>query len=226
MTALIVPATVTAAPPPLKGIDVSHYNGQPDWAKVQADGIDFVFAKATEGSTYQDPEYLSNKQQAEALGLTFGAYYFARPGKAAGDATADANNFIAFAQLNDDNLLPVLDLEDSGGMSARKLTKWVKEWVGEVHAQLGVKAIIYTSASFWKSNMARTTWFAHNGYPLWLASWTTAASPKVPASNWGGQGWTLWQWTNVGSVRGIKGAVDLDRYNGGSVDALRIKNNR
>jgi hypothetical protein len=36
----------------------------------------------------------------------------------------------------------------------------------------------------------------------------------VPASNWGGRGWTFWQYTSDGTVPGIVGRVDLDRFNG------------
>jgi GH25 family lysozyme M1 (1,4-beta-N-acetylmuramidase) len=210
----------------LRGIDVSHHNGQPDWSAVKADGIDFAFAKATEGSTFQDDEYVRNKTQAEAAGIAFGAYHFARPGKAVGDATADANAFVDFAQLTDDNLLPVLDLEDSGGLGVRKLKRWAKEWVAQVEARLGVKPMIYTSPSFWRIHMGRTAWFANHGYRMWVAHWTTADAPKVPAANWGGNGWTVWQYSSHGSVSGISGDVDLDRYNGTDLDQLRIKNNR
>ncbi len=34
----------------------------------------------------------------------------------------------------------------------------------------------------------------------------------VPAANWGGNGWTFWQYTSSGTVPGISGNVDLDRY--------------
>jgi GH25 family lysozyme M1 (1,4-beta-N-acetylmuramidase) len=225
VVAALVP-TVSAGTPIVRGIDVSHHNGQPDWSAVKADGIDFAFAKATEGSTFQDSEYARNRNQAEAAGVAFGAYHFARPGTAAGDATADANAFVDFAQLTDDNLLPVLDLENSGGLGVRKLKRWAKEWVRAVDARLGVKPMIYTTASFWKNHMGRTAWFANNGYRLWVAHWTTADAPKMPAANWAGNGWTVWQYSNQGSVAGIGGDVDLDRYNGGDIDQLRIKNNR
>jgi len=39
-------------------------------------------------------------------------------------------------------------------------------------------------------------------------------SPRVPGSNWGGNGWKFWQYSNAGSVSGISGRVDLDRFNG------------
>jgi GH25 family lysozyme M1 (1,4-beta-N-acetylmuramidase) len=34
----------------------------------------------------------------------------------------------------------------------------------------------------------------------------------MPASNWAGEGWTFWQYTSSGTVSGISGSVDLDRY--------------
>ena len=74
--------------------------------------------------------------------------------------------------------------------------------------------------------MGRTAWFANNGYRLWVAHWTTADSPRMPAANWGGHGWTIWQYSSRGSVDGINGFVDLDRYAGTDLGALRIKNNR
>jgi GH25 family lysozyme M1 (1,4-beta-N-acetylmuramidase) len=139
---------------------------------------------------------------------------------------AEADWYVANAHLSGKNLLPVLDLEDRGGLGTTRLTSWVKAWLNEVHSKLGVKAMIYTTASFWKSYMGNSRWFADNGYRLWLARWTTAAQPTVPATNWGGDGWTMWQHSSCGSVDGITGCVDLDRYRGTSLAPLKIKNNR
>jgi lysozyme len=115
----------------------------------------------------------------------------------------------------------VLDLEKNGGLGIRKLRKWVKAWLARVEARLGVKPIIYTSPSFWHDRMGNSRWFADNGYALWIAHWHVA-TPRVPAKNWGGRGWTIWQYDNCGSVEGIDGCVDLDRFNGTNLDALRI----
>ena len=73
---------------------------------------------------------------------------------------------------------PVLDLEDTGGLGSKKLKQWTKAWLAEVQAKLGVKAIIYTGPSFWKNAMGNTTWFADNGYPLWIAHYTP--NPRRP----------------------------------------------
>ena len=72
--------------------------------------------------------------------------------------------------------------------------------------------------------MGDATWFAANGYRvLWIAHWTTSAEPSVPAGGWGGNGWTFWQYTSDGSVPGIGGRVDLNRYNGTDFTSVLIK---
>ncbi len=222
----VVSRPATAASPALPGIDASHWNGKPDWSQVQGSGVKFAFLKATEGRAFLDPMYASNKQQLEALALPVGAYHFALPDKSSGDAVAEADWFVSNAGLKGKNLLPVLDLEDSGGLGTRKLKRWVKAWLGEVEASSGVKAMIYTSPSFWTTHMADSRWFADHGYRLWIAHWTAAAQPSVPAANWGGHGWTFWQFDNCGSVDGISGCIDLDRFNGSGVRPVKIKSNR
>ena len=223
VTSLSAPAA--AAQQTLPGIDVSHHNGQPNWAQVKQAGVKFAIAKATEAQTFHDPEYARNKAQAEANGIAFGAYHFARPDKSAGDAVGEAHFFSSFAALDGDNLIPVLDLEDNGTLGARKLKRWTKAWLATVEADLGVKPMIYTSASFWNAHMGNSRWFADHGYRLWVAHWTANAQPAVPATNWGGRSWTVWQYTSHGTVAGISGNVDQDRYRGTSLAPLLIKNN-
>jgi GH25 family lysozyme M1 (1,4-beta-N-acetylmuramidase) len=37
----------------------------------------------------------------------------------------------------------------------------------------------------------------------------------VPAGNWAGHGYSVWQYTSSGSVAGISGHVDMDRLGTG-----------
>ena len=55
---------------------------------------------------------------------------------------------------------------------------------------------------------------AFTKYPFWVAYYTTNAQPLVPANNWGGNGWLFWQYTETGSVAGIKGYVASNRFSG------------
>jgi len=209
----------------MDGIDLSHWQGSPDWDAAFADGVRFLVAKATEGQTFVDDEYARNRTEADRLGLPFTAYHFGRPDTTANDAVLEADHFLANSALLGRHLVPVLDLENDGGLNPRKLRTWAKAWLARVHQRLGVKAIIYTSPSFWLDKVGNSRWFADNGYRLWIAHYG-ADQPTVPAQNWGGRGWTLWQHSRQGSVDGIDGKVDLDRYAGPSIVPLRIKNNR
>lgn len=207
------------------GIDVSHWQGYVRWVDVKAAGVGFVIAKATEGQTFVDHRYERNKARADHHGLPFGAYHFASPDRTYRDAIREANHYVNTARLAGRHLLPVLDLEITGGLSRSELVAWAKAWLQRVEARVGVKPIIYTSPSFWKDRMGNSRWFADNGYRLWVAHWYVS-KPSVPADNWGGRGWTLWQVTDCAKVKGISGCVDGNLLNGTNLGRLRIKNNR
>jgi GH25 family lysozyme M1 (1,4-beta-N-acetylmuramidase) len=218
-------ATPTPTPTPkrLEGIDVSHWQGTIDWGKVRGAGKKFAFIKASEHTSFVDDKYQTNRANAKSAGLKVGAYHFARPNLGTTDAYAEADHFIETADWTSGELRPVLDLEDTGGLSSSALQTWVKAFVQRVYAQTGVRAIIYVSPAFWSSKMGNSRWFADNGYDvLWIAHWTTASSPSVPAENWGGKSWTFWQYTSSGSVSGISGRVDLDRFNGSDLSKVLI----
>jgi GH25 family lysozyme M1 (1,4-beta-N-acetylmuramidase) len=219
----VAPQTVpsTTAASYLEGIDVSHWQGTINWTQVAAAGKKFAIIKATDGTSFIDNMYATNHAQAKAAGLKTGAYHFARPSSAIGNAAAQADLFINTAQLGINDLLPALDLEVTGSLSVAALQGWVSEFLTRVVQRTGVKPMIYVSPAFWSKYLGDTTMFADAGYNvLWIAHWTTNASPTVPASNWGGKGWTFWQYTSDGSVPGISGRVDLDRFNG--TDMYRV----
>src|SRR6266540_2818609 len=72
--------------PTFQGIDVSHWQGTIDFDAVAGAGVRFVFAKATEGQTFDDPNYATYRADAAAAGLAFGAYHYARPDGTTNDA--------------------------------------------------------------------------------------------------------------------------------------------
>src|SRR5260221_9080760 len=216
----------TLAPPPpapssvLEGLDVSQWQGAIDWSGVAYDGKAFVIMKASQGQTFGDPNYATNHAGARAQGIRVGAYHFASPDSSANDATIEADSFVQKMAILPGDLNPALDLEQTGGLSPADLTTWVSAWLTEVYAKVGMRPMIYTSPSFWSSKMGNTELFADQGYSvLWIAHWGVS-SPTVPGNNWGGRGWTFWQYTDCGHVTGISGCVDLDRYNGADLTAL------
>jgi lysozyme len=201
------------------GVDVSHYQGLINWTQVAAKSYRFTFQKATEGTTLVDATYPVNRAGAEGMGLRFGAYHFGRPsgtGAASivASAIAQADHFVTVAQPQPGELPPVLDLEATGGLGPGALAQWAQAWLDEVKARIGVSGFVYASPNFWKDRLANTSSFALGGYHLWVAHWTNGGSPLVPAGNWGGLGWTFWQWTDCASVPGFLNCVDGDRYAG------------
>ncbi len=209
-----------SAPAYLEGIDTSTWQGAVDYTQVKAAGKSFVIAKATEGIGYLDPRYATTRAPVRNAGLALGAYHYARPDLNPTNPTGEADWFLNNVGLTAGMLVPALDIEVAGTLGATDLQNWVGTWLARVYARTGVRAMIYTSPAFWKNKLADTTLFAGLGYTvLWVAHWFVSA-PTVPAANWGGRGWTFWQYDDCGAVPGIGGCVDLDRYNG--TDLTRV----
>jgi len=206
----------------LPGIDVSHHQDVIDWVQVAASGQRFAIAKATEGRNFIDPNYATNKAGAMANGIVFTAYHFARPDDTPSDAVIEADHFVDVAQLEPGNLIPVLDIERTGGLTQAEVTTWILTWLGRVTERLGVRPMIYTSPSGWANRTGDTTAVAEAGYTvLWVAHWGVS-EPRLPANDWNGNGWTFWQYDNCGSVAGIEGCVDVDWYHETSFDPVLI----
>jgi GH25 family lysozyme M1 (1,4-beta-N-acetylmuramidase) len=207
----------TAAPAAARdgalGIDVSEYQRRIDWSAVGTGRIRFAFLRATLGNRHLDRWYRRNVAGATRHGIVVGAYHYAKPGPARWDARAEARHFLRVARNAPGDLLPVLDVEESGGLGEARLRSWVRGWLRHVEDRTGLRPMIYSSSSFWRDRMGNTTWFARRGHPHWVAHWH-ARRPDVPARRWAGRGWTVWQWSASGRVRGIRGPVDLDRFDG------------
>jgi GH25 family lysozyme M1 (1,4-beta-N-acetylmuramidase) len=212
------------------GIDVSRFQKTIDWPSVGGAGIRFAFVQASRGSGADctvkpkecgpDPYFAANRVAAKAVGIRVGAYHRAfasggTPEAARADALAEADVFLAaVGTLESGELIPVIDVETPfTGITATTLRTWVRVWVKKIARRLGRKPMIYTSATSW-AHTGNTTEFAKAKYPLWVAHWGVSR-PSVPARNWAGRGYSVWQYTSSGSVPGISGRVDMDRLGKG-----------
>lgn len=196
----------------LFGIDVSHYQGDIDWATVKAGPTNFVFMKASEGATFKSPAFARNWSGAE--GLHRGAYHFFRPSV---PGAAQAANFLSVWKPQKGDLLPVLDLEDFDGSSLPGYLSDIGEWMAAVSRAIGGKLpIVYTAAAFWQKIGNPTAYASH---PLWVANYTQAAGPRLPA---GWSDYTIWQYSDTGQVEGISGNCDVNLFNGGPDDIASI----
>ena len=194
----------------LEGIDVSYYQGSIDWNAVAADGIAFAITRVNHGG-FMDPEFDTNWAAIRSVGLVRGAYQYFDPG---GDPVAQANTFISkVGVLGPGDLPGVIDVESTDGLGPAAVAANVATWLDLVEAGTGRRPIIYTGSYFWNDNVQTT---ALNDHPLWIAHYTTGC-PNMPTA-W--SDWAMWQYSSTGSVAGIAGNVDLDRFNG---DALALE---
>jgi GH25 family lysozyme M1 (1,4-beta-N-acetylmuramidase) len=165
-------------------VDISHFqDGRIDYAAAKKAGIKGLFHKATEGVTFEDANYAQRRAEAKKAGVPFGAYHFARP-NGADDAILEARHFLKVADPQPGDLIPMLDLEDQGGLSRAALTSWVAVWAGAIRSALGVWPILYTPFDLDKTL----------GLMLWVARYNNEnAAPNVPKP-W--KRWDLRQFTN------------------------------
>jgi GH25 family lysozyme M1 (1,4-beta-N-acetylmuramidase) len=208
------------------GIDVSKYQRRIDWRAVASSEIRFAIVRATLGNHYRDGKYARNVAGARANGIAVGAYHFAKPGPAPWDPRQEADHFLRVVDLVPGDIVPVLDIEDSGGLSAPQLRVWAVRWLNRVETRTGVRPMIYSGNHFWRGSMNNTRWFARRGYSLWVAHWYVPA-PSVPGGHWAGRGYTVWQWSATGRIPGIRGPVDRDRIRGplghGTIASVRVR---
>ena len=193
-------------------VDISHHNANPDFQQAKAAGIVGVIHKATQGLTYKDPMYLTNRQKALDAGLLWGAYHFGD----GTDGSAQANFFVSAVNPGPDTLL-VLDFEpDTQG--ATMSLDGARAFVNEVNVKVGRFPGLY-SGSLIKQLLGNNKDPVLAQCFFWLAQYGSTA--VVPA-NW--STWTLWQYTDASvgpdphSVNGI-GNCDRDKFNGDG-DAL------
>ena len=115
------------------GIDVSHYQGTINWTAVKNAGYQFAFMKATQGTTYVDPTFATNRANATAAGIPVGFYDFCEVSTTASDAIAEANHFLASIKplyLNGQYFPPVADVESFPvGLTTAQLQTATSNWV-------------------------------------------------------------------------------------------------
>jgi GH25 family lysozyme M1 (1,4-beta-N-acetylmuramidase) len=205
----------------IRGIDISSWQERVDFARVVADGIGFVYVKATDGVGYVNPWYRAQIAGASDAGLPCGSYHFAQPGSHSGDTVASARRdarseaeyFLSIAFPKKGQLVPVLDLE-VGGLPPHLYVEWVRAWLDHVAEKTGVPPILYTNPNTWTKTGNST---AFGRYPLWIAHYGVDA-PAIPA---GWSSYTIWQFTETGVVDGVAGRVDVNRLaDGATIDRI------
>lgn len=197
---------------PQRGVDVSshqHPDGAPiDWSVVAKWGVDYAYIKATEGDSYVNPYFGEDWRGAGAAGLLRGAYHFAHPRLPLWTATYDAQAFLLTTGpfTGPADLPPVLDLEDTGGLSGADLVAWADAWMDEITRQTGRWPMIYSASWYLDGFVGGAA--ALGDHPIWIAEYSDLGYPERIPSGW--SRWTMWQFTPSAQIPGISGPVDLN----------------
>jgi lysozyme len=181
-------------------IDLSHWNTIENWQSVVDDDVVGVVHKYSQGASYHDPTYSTREAGALAVGLLFGRYHF-------GDGTDVQTQVTSFLTGWQEHELLALDWETNTSGSTMTLAQ-AEEFVLEVEKRTGVVPVLY-SGDVLKGWMKQKPSPVLKNCRLWLAHY--ADQPRVP------DGWDvpwLWQWTDKGVVKGIKGDCDVDSFDG------------
>jgi len=201
----------------IHGIDVSRYQSRIDWRRVKEMkvgkiNLHFAFIKATEGTSLRDPQFKTNWANARKHRLIRGAYHYFLPHISPRD---QADHFTRTVQLNSGDLPPVVDVEETRGMTKAQIRRNTKTFLTLLERHYGVKPILYTYRDFYKNHFADQPEF--EGYPLWIAHFHVADLNLPDDADW-----HFWQHSDRGSVSGINARVDFNVFNGDSTALRRL----
>lgn len=186
------------------GIDVSRYQGKIDWSlisKYEGHKIEFVYIKATEGATLIDNCYKTNMEGAKKNHFLVGSYHFFR---AKTPAKLQYNNFVSQVNLEDQDLIPIVDVEEMNGCKSKAFQENFKLFLKLVENQFGKKPMIYTSNSFYNKHLS----LRYKGYRFFIGRYSLFKPFMAD-----GHDWTIWQFTETGKMAGIEKHIDVDIMN-------------
>jgi len=197
----------------LEGIDTSKWQGRADWAGA-ARATGFAIAKATQGTTEVDPNYLPALAAFRAAGKPRGSYHYAD----GGDPEAEAAFYVEHnARANGE--IQVLDFESVGVLQLADPVGWAYMWCAEVNALSGNLPLIYMNSD----TLHRFGWerLVALNVGLWVASW---GDVKPDPGAW--PFLICWQHTDAEKLTGIPANVDGDTFYGDAGVWQRYGSNR
>lgn len=198
-------------------IDVSEWQGDIDWAKAKADGVEGVIIRLGYGEgNNADKKAQRNISECKRLGIPFGIYWYSyadTPSIAKGEGADVVAKLKQFGVNASDLAYPVYyDLEKWTWEGHQPPTDpnvyndIVNNWYSALQSA-GYKNLgVYSYTSYLQGPLkhadiyAKTTWVAQYGARMGFDSFPTNSRG--------------WQYTSSGKVDGISGNVDMNAFGG------------
>jgi lysozyme len=190
-------------------IDISHWQGYPDFRDVAAAGVVAMIHKATEGTSYIDPNRAENISNAMAAGIACCTYHWIKPG----DPVGQMHFFIDTVEPIVGERM-VIDYEENG-CTLDQLEQAVETLLDDRN---DLQITVY-SGHLLKEQLSGHNELLAENTDLWLAQYTSG-TPTWPDETY--HEWALWQYSETGEVDGIDDSyVDLNQYAGDDSELVR-----
>jgi lysozyme len=186
-----------------KVIDISHWQADPDWHAIEADGVLGVILKATQGDSYVDDTWQDRAVGAIAAGMAVATYHYLEHG----DIDAQMTHYIKTT----DKVMPLgsrvcIDFEAADCTQSDLET--AVSWLQDQRPDLQIA--VYSGSSFLTEKLVDKPNEVLGQTSLWVARYSSQ-TPYFPLKIW--PTWSLWQFTDSGSIGNLK-PVDCNRFNG------------
>ena len=187
----------------LKGIDVSYAQGNINWERVKASGIDFAILRCGYGQDVmaQDDKFFErNAKACEELNIPYGVYLYSYATSENG-AIGEAKHTLRLLKGRKLSYPVFYDLEDTnstGQCSNSEILKIAKAYVGEIE-KAGYKVGIYANKHWFTSKLTQK-WY--DKYPKWVAQYNKECTYNGT--------YDMWQYTSSGRISGILDNVDMN----------------
>jgi lysozyme len=221
------------------GIDVSRWQTKVDWSLLKANGVEFVFIKATQGNYRTDQMMINHVEGANKAGIIVGMYHWCDPtvgAESQADYFLKAINGLPYKMVSADVEQQWADWSE---WSSGRVTKILSPTVISQNAKTiletwakktKVPAVVYSRASFINTYAKPAlSWLPK--YPLWMAHYPYKPStirttwqdfkanykPSInaPALPTGSTKWTFWQFTGDKFILpGCESLLDVNYFNG------------
>ena len=163
--------------------------------------MDFVFLKATEGTTHIDRDFKTHYEGFQNKGIALGVYHFFRFDT---DGEEQAKHFLSRIKGHTFHVPLVVDVEHENNpiVSREKVIERLRAFMKEVKRQTGIKPIIYTNGIGYSDFISED----FNDHTLWLSA-TNSWRPAMMDC-------TFWQFNIKADLSAITNEVDLNVFRG------------
>ena len=194
----------------MKGIDISNNNGSINFNGVKNSGVECIYIKATEGTTFQDSYKSAFYGGAKSIGAKVGFYHFL-VGTSAPETQAE--NFYKEIIKCQNDLVPMLDVE----VNFPGLNDYIARFIGKFNQLTSMEIGLYTYTSFLNEHIDVNRF---KSLKLWEANYNNKPW-NLPSNGFINR--VGHQYTEKGYVNGVNGVCDVNEFNEGVLASTPVQ---